>query len=118
MKMSILNRVPNQTVNQAPSSPEMGSTSPLMVTVQPESVEMSKVIAAAIVDEKFRHLLLADPVAALKGGYHGQTFNLGSEEVEFILSVQAVSLADFASQWVKHKERNGRHNDQSGNESQ
>jgi hypothetical protein len=114
--MTILKASPAtyKTVKQAPSSPEMGSRSPLVMTVALEAVEMSKVVAAAIVDEKFRDLLLSNPAAALLNGYNGQTFNLGSEEKEFILSVQAVSLTDFASQWVRHKENNGRHKDKSG----
>jgi hypothetical protein len=104
--MSIHNLFYDRTATLALSSQETGLSSSLAETVPTLTDEMNKVLAAAIVDEKFRDLLLANPDAIMLGGYNGHTFNLGSEEVNFILSVQAVSLTDFAARWVIHKENN------------
>lgn len=113
--MSIHNLFYDRTATLALSSQETGLSSSLAETVPTLTDEMNKVLAAAIVDEKFRDQLLANPDVVLLGGYNGHTFNLGSEEVHFIRSVQAVSLTDFASQWVVHKENNGGRKANSGN---
>ena len=64
--------------------------------------DLSRLIAAAVVDQTFRALLLDDPREALESTYGTETFHLTDEEKKTILSVQcATSLADFAMQLVE-----------------
>jgi len=61
---------------------------------------VSSLIAAAVVDSSFRDLLLANPAYALEKGYYGQFFGLTEQERQLVISIQATSLSDFASQLV------------------
>jgi hypothetical protein len=61
-------------------------------------VELSRLISAAVINEKFRQTLLENPAKALVAGYGGETFHLASEERIRIMSIRATSLADFARQ--------------------
>jgi hypothetical protein len=60
--------------------------------------ELSRLLTAAVVNRGFCKLLLTNPEKALERGYHGESFRLGREEHELILSIRAQSLADFAKQ--------------------
>ncbi|EKD87863.1 MAG: hypothetical protein ACD_35C00163G0002 [uncultured bacterium] len=60
--------------------------------------EYSRIMTAAVVNERFRKLLLSNPSLALKSGYGGEAFNLESEESERISAIKATSLAEFARQ--------------------
>jgi hypothetical protein len=60
--------------------------------------ELSRLLTAAVVNQRFCKLLLANPASALASGYNGESFRLGKEEHDFILSIQAKNLADFARQ--------------------
>lgn len=60
--------------------------------------EYSRIMTAAVVNEKFRKLLLSNPSLAIKSGYGGEAFNLESEESERISAIKATSLAEFARQ--------------------
>jgi hypothetical protein len=60
--------------------------------------EYSRIMTAAVVNEKFRKLLLSNPRLAIKNGYSGEAFHLALEESERISSIQATSLAEFARQ--------------------
>jgi hypothetical protein len=60
--------------------------------------ELSRLLTAAVVNRGFCKLLLTNPATALERGYNGETFRLGREEQDLILSIQAQSLADFARQ--------------------
>jgi hypothetical protein len=60
--------------------------------------EYSRIMTAAVVNERFRKLLLSNPSLAIKTGYGGEAFNLESEESERISAIKATSLAEFASQ--------------------
>ncbi len=60
--------------------------------------EYSRILTAAVVNERFRKLLLSNPALALKSGYGGEAFNLAVEESERISSIKASSLAEFARQ--------------------
>ena len=64
------------------------------------SPEMSRLISAALVDEKFCHLLLADPAVAIASGYNNEAFNLSPQEKIFVLTTGATSLTDLAARWV------------------
>lgn len=67
---------------------------------------LSRLIAAAVVDKKFRELLLENPAAALESSYGGETFHLTEEEKALILPIrQASSLADFAMQILKNNHK-------------
>jgi len=60
--------------------------------------EYSRIMTAAVVNERFRKLLLSNPSLALKSGYGGEAFNLETEESERISAIKATSLAEFARQ--------------------
>lgn len=59
---------------------------------------INQLFAAAVVNQQFCQLLLNDPRSALNQGYLGDKFNLTLEEQSLILSIQARSLADLATQ--------------------
>jgi hypothetical protein len=61
-------------------------------------VELSRLISAAVINEKFCRTLLDNPAKALVAGYGGESFHLPSEEKARISSIRATSLADFARQ--------------------
>jgi len=61
-------------------------------------IEYSKLITAAVVNERFRKLLLTNPELALSMGYSGESFDLSKEEKKQLTSIKAESLEDFASQ--------------------
>ena len=62
--------------------------------------EVGRLLAAAVVNRQFRHLLLNDPVQALDMGYQGEEFNFTKNEYDLIFSVQAQSLSELAGQLV------------------
>ncbi len=62
----------------------------------PASANISRLITAAVVNQRFCNLLLNNPEKAISGGYNGETFRLDRHEIELILSIHATSLADFA----------------------
>lgn len=59
---------------------------------------LSRVFAAAVVNNQFRNLLLENPREALVKGYLGETFSLTPEESDLIASIRADSLSDLAKQ--------------------
>jgi len=62
------------------------------------SSSISRVFAAAVVNQQFRDMLLQDPNTALQNGYLGETFSLSKEERDLIVSIRANSLSDLAKQ--------------------
>lgn len=64
----------------------------------PRKREYSRILTAAIVNEKFCKLLLTNPELAIRNGFGGEAFHLGKDEAERISTIQAISLADFARQ--------------------
>jgi len=60
--------------------------------------EYSKILTAAVVNEKFRKLLLTNPGLAIKKGFGGEVFHLGTEETHRISSIRVSTLAEFARQ--------------------
>jgi hypothetical protein len=62
------------------------------------SSSISRVFAAAVVNQQFRDMLLQDPNKALRNGYLGETFSLSKEEQDLIVSIRANSLSDLAKQ--------------------
>jgi len=76
-------------------------TLPYAPRIRENVAEMSRLINAALVDESFCSKLLSEPASAIKDGYNGENFSLSSLESEFVSSVKAVSLTDFAVRWTK-----------------
>lgn len=59
---------------------------------------ISRVFAAAVVNQQFCSMLLQEPQIALQKGYLGETFSLNKEEQDLIVSIRANSLSDLAKQ--------------------
>jgi hypothetical protein len=60
--------------------------------------EISRLLTAAVINENFRKLLLANPDQALSKGYRGEPFHLAKEERMRLAAIRASSLAEFAAQ--------------------
>lgn len=67
------------------------------------SPDLTRLFAAAVVSPDFCQTLLQDAASALASGYQGETFILPPAEEALILSIEANSLTDFASQVVDGK---------------
>lgn len=67
-------------------------------TPRPEENEYSRIISAAVINRRFRQLLLNDPIKAISDGYSGEQFEINSEEKSRLSTIKASSLADFAAQ--------------------
>ena len=70
-----------------------------------ERREVSRLLTAAVVNKRFCKLLLSNPASALASGYNGESFSIEREEKDFIVSIQAKTLAEFARQL--HDEQEG-----------
>jgi len=66
--------------------------------VAPRDREISRILSAAVVNEKFRNLLLSNPGMAIRAGYGGEAFHLAEKDSELISMIRATTLADFATQ--------------------
>ncbi len=64
-------------------------------------LELSRLLAAAVINSKFCHLLLDNPELALESGFQGEDFMFTDEERELIISIRAASLADLANQLAR-----------------
>jgi len=62
------------------------------------STELSRILAAAVVNKRFCSMLLANPVQALTRGYGGESFNLKADEREKLSAIRASSLSEFAAE--------------------
>lgn len=62
------------------------------------SAGLRKIFAAALVSRQFCQQLLKDPIYALQNGYMGETFKITESERDLIISIQANSLSELASQ--------------------
>lgn len=69
--------------------------------------ELSRLLTAAVVNRGFCKLLLTNPASALEKGYNGESFRLGREEHDLVLSIHAKSLADFARQLYRSRDHSG-----------
>jgi hypothetical protein len=61
-----------------------------------QSTGLSRMFAAAVVNQQFCEMLLNNPQEALRKGYLGETFTLTKDECDLIVSIRARSLADLA----------------------
>ncbi|MGD2158963.1 MAG: hypothetical protein PVG32_18935 [Anaerolineales bacterium] len=82
------------------SGPEISSTSM-------NASELSRLINAAVVNQRFRRLLLSDPARALVDGYNGEGFRLDAEILDLVLSIRASDLTEFARLLVTGKNGDG-----------
>lgn len=83
--------------------PDISKSKPITVP----NGEIGRLVAAAVVDEDFRKMLLTNPAAALESSYGGETFHLSDEEKDLVMSVkEPKSLPDFASQLAKNYQKN------------
>jgi hypothetical protein len=60
--------------------------------------EYSRILTAAVVNERFRKQLLANPGLAIKNGFGGEAFHLNAEEASRIAAIRVNTLAEFARQ--------------------
>lgn len=60
--------------------------------------ELSRLLTAAVINTRFRKMLLTNPDKAISAGYGGESFQLPGEESRSLAAIHASSLADFASQ--------------------
>jgi hypothetical protein len=73
-------------------------------SASPKDGELSRLISAAVVSQKFCDLLLSDPATALRIGYNGSgPFRLAPKEQELVLSTCASSLVDLAAQLAENR---------------
>ena len=80
---------------------------PVSITISSpaeDHLEMSRLLAAAVVSPSFCRLLLVDPQQAIENGYQGETFLLSDADRYLILSIHADSLPDLARQVVQARE--------------
>jgi hypothetical protein len=68
------------------------------------SCNISRVLAAAVINKGFRELLLSDPARALSQGFQGEEFPLDYDQKALIKSIRAESLSDFALQITSFQE--------------
>jgi hypothetical protein len=80
------------------TKPFRTSIAVLVRTLFDDRCEISRLLAAAAISQKFCDLLLNDPALALETGFQGESFSFSEEERNFIVSVRADSLADLAGQ--------------------
>lgn len=65
-------------------------------TMPIQSIGLSRMFAAAVVNQQFCEMLLTNPQEALRKGYLGETFTLTKDERDLIVSTRARSLGDLA----------------------
>jgi hypothetical protein len=58
--------------------------------------DISKLLTAAVINERFRVKFLSSRKSALRDGFEGEAFRFTEEEKEQILGISANSLAEFA----------------------
>lgn len=66
-----------------------------------DRMELSRLMAAAIISPKFCNLLLKDPDMAIKTGFQGEEFSFSTGERDLILSIRTDSLSDLADQLAR-----------------
>ncbi len=69
--------------------------------------EYSRILTAAVVNEKFRKLLLTNPGMAIKNGFGGEAFHLAADEAKRIAAIRVTTLAEFARQMNASSSRVG-----------
>ena len=70
---------------------------------------ISRLLAAAVINQGFRDLLLTRPAEALAQGYYGEEFALDHNEKNLVLSLQAKDLSELAQQITTYQEDKSSH---------
>ena len=70
---------------------------------------ISRLLAAAVINQGFRNLLLTRPAQALTQGYFGEEFALDRDEINLVLSLQAKDLTELAQQITTYQEDKSSH---------
>jgi len=70
---------------------------------------ISRLLAAAVINQGFRNLLLTHPAEALAQGYYGEEFILDRNEKNLVLSIQAKDLTELAQQITTYQEDKSLH---------
>ena len=70
---------------------------------------ISRLLAAAVINQGFRNLLLTRPAEALAQGYYGEEFILDRNEKNLVLSLQAKDLTELAQQITTYQEDKSLH---------
>jgi len=58
--------------------------------------EYSRILSAAVINQRFRDKLLSDPAKAIAIGFNGESFNLSDVEKNELSSLKGLSLTEFA----------------------
>ena len=77
------------------------SLSMLVAPSAEDHLEISRLLAAAVVNPAFCNRLLVDPQSAIENGCHGETFHLSDAERYSLLTLHADSLAELARRIVQ-----------------
>ncbi len=75
----------------------------------PPSQELSRLIAAAVVNKTFCDVLLTNPAQALQKGYSTEKFELSAAERSLVMAIHAVDIVDFAQQVANGKPSRSSH---------
>ena len=59
--------------------------------------EYSRIISAAVINERFRLSLLHSPSQTIDCGYYGEFFNVNAQEKAKIEAIRASNLVEFAT---------------------
>ena len=68
---------------------------------RPNSDDVNRLLAAAVISRQFCNILLNDPARAIQEGFAGEHFTLSADEYELIIAIRSSSLTDFAEQLCK-----------------
>lgn len=66
-----------------------------------DRLELSRLLAAAVVSPKFCGHLIEEPEQAIKNGFQGETFLFTDEERDLVMSIRADSLSGLAQQLAR-----------------
>ncbi|MBI1297033.1 hypothetical protein GC175_18930 [bacterium] len=62
------------------------------------SIEINRLLSAAVINQRFCSLLLSDPLRAIEIGFNGESFSFLHEEKVLLANIKATTLQSFAEQ--------------------
>ncbi|HAF62866.1 MAG TPA: hypothetical protein DCK95_11160 [Anaerolineaceae bacterium] len=74
---------------------------PIPVPVRKKNTEFSRILTAAVINERFRQSLLISPSDAIDSGYHGEIFNVNAQDRAKMEAIHASNLVDFATKIIQ-----------------
>lgn len=77
-----------------------------MIQPKNKGKDLNRLITAAVVNQGFCNMLLANPERAVASGFNGEAFSLEREEQDLVTSIRATSLPEFAMQLVNQQKTN------------